>query len=231
MKRLRILGLSLLALFALSTALANVALGEEGLLPTSNFTIKGATQKLLNLNGEKITCKTVTGTGTPTTGEKDKDTLSTGTLEFTGCESLGFPTGSLGTPAKEGKIKQNVIYLLCLTSSVKLDWAVLVEAANKETVHLEIPALSQLILVKGAIIGDLLTKLGGALLEGEPTGTVFGVSFTREDEPKRRTCSLKGLGEWANTYEAALDTKADVDAWQEGESEITFAAAVKFMDT
>jgi hypothetical protein len=48
MKRLRILGLSLLALFALGAVMAGVALGEEGALEPQDFKIKGGEQILKN---------------------------------------------------------------------------------------------------------------------------------------------------------------------------------------
>jgi hypothetical protein len=232
MTRLRILGLTLLALFALGAIAANVALAEEGVLPPSNFTIKGGEQKLENLNGESITCTSVEGTGKPLpVGEKDRDTHSTGTLDFLGCKAMGFSANTL--PDLKEVILAEVLYLLCLfgksQTGEKLDWGVLVEPKN-QPIHIEIPALKALILVKGAIIGELLTELKGKLLEGEPSGTVFGVDFLKEDTTTRTKCSLKNLGEWTATYEAALDTKPDVDAWQVGEADITFTEKVMFMD-
>jgi len=225
MKRLRILGLSLLALFALGAIAANVALAEEGVLPPSNFTIKGGAQKLANLNNEKIECASVTGTGVPL---PESDTHSTGTLDFTGCKAFGFEAISLGD--KGGVILAEVLYLVCLFGEgTKLDWGVLV-APKELPFHIEVPALKELILVKGAIIGELLTKLAGVLLEGQPKGKEFGVAFLAEDTLTRLKCSLKGLGPWTASYEAALDTKPDVDAWQIGESDISFEKEVQFMD-
>jgi hypothetical protein len=228
MKRLRILGLSLLALLALGAVVANMALAEEGVLPPSNFTIKGGTQALENLNKESLTCTSVTGTGVPDT-VNNKDTHFTGTLDFTGCKSAGFPANTLGDPTET--ILLEVLYLLCLFGEgTKLDWGVLVEPKNAP-VHIEVPSLKILLLVKGAIIGELLTKLAGVLLEGQPKGTAFGVVFLKEDTTTRTKCSLKGLGPWTSTYEAGLDTKADVDAWRVGEADITFEKEVEFMDT
>jgi len=228
MKRLRILGLSLLALFALGAIAANAALAEEGVLEPQNFSIKGGAQKLENLNKESITCTSVTGNGVPLpAGEKDRDTHSTGTLTFTGCTSGGFAANTLGDVA--GTILSEVLYLLCLLNSATLDWGVLIEP-KPQPVHIEVPALKILILVKGAIIGDLLTKLAGVLLEGQPEGKEFGVQFLEKDATTRTKCSLKGLGEWTASYEAGIDTKPDVDAWQVGESDLTYEKAVKFMD-
>jgi len=228
MKRLRILGLSLLALFAFGAVMAGVALGaEEGALPPQNFTIKGGEQKLENLNGESITCKTVKGEGVPLPEkEPDRDTHSTGTLDFEGCTALGAPANSLGDAS--GTILAKVLYLLCLVESKKLVWGVLV-APKELPFHIEVPLVKALILVKGAIIGLLLTKLKGAELEGEPEVKEIGVIFVKEDPPTKK-CSLTELGTWTASYEAALDTKVDVDAWQVGEADITFAAATKLMD-
>jgi hypothetical protein len=228
MKRLRILGLSLLALFALGAIAANMALAEEGVLPPTNFKIKGGLQILENLNKEKIECTAVTGTGVPD-AVNNKDTHSTGTLDFTGCKSAGFPANTLGDNPET--ILSEVLYLVCLFGEgTKLDWGVLVEPKNAP-VHIEVPALKILILVKGAIIGELLTKLAGVLLEGQPKGKEFGVDFLKEDVTTRTKCSLKGLGPWTATYEAGIDTKPDVDAWQVGESDIIFEKEVEFMDT
>jgi hypothetical protein len=231
MKRLRILGLSLLALFALGVIAANVALGEEGVLPPSNFTIAGGPQTLENLNNEKIVCEKVKGTGVPLPEkEPDRDSHSTGTLDFEGCKvpALGVPANSLGD--KAGTILAAVLYLLCLFGAgTKLDWGVLV-AAKELPFHIEVPLAFSLILVKGAIIGELLTELKGKLLEGEPEVKEIGVDFLPEDFTPRMKCSLKELGEWTASYEAAVDTKPDVDAWQIGEADITFEKAVKFMD-
>jgi hypothetical protein len=230
MKRLRILGLSLLALLALGAVMAGVAFAEEGVLEPQNFTIKGGEQKLENLNKESFTYTSVTGNGVPLpVGEKDRDTHSTGTLTFKGCKSFGFACNTLGDLSETILIE--VLYLLCLFGAgTKLDWGVLVEPKN-QPVHIEVPALKALLLIKGAVIGELLTKLAGTLLLGEPEGKEFAVAFLKEDTTTRLKCSLKELGEWTATYEAGLDTGKDFDAWQVGEFDITYAAAVKFMDT
>jgi hypothetical protein len=229
MKRLRILGLALLALFALGAVMAGVALGEEGVLEPQNFTIKGGTQILENLNKEVLSCTSVEGQGIPLPkGEKDHDTQSTGTLDFKGCKSGGFPVNTLGD--ENEVILAKVLYLLCLHNATELKWDVLVLPTG--TAYLEVPAVKILILVKGAIIGLLLTALKGNPLEGNPEVAKIGVIFVKEDVPTaaRKKCSLKELGEWTANYEAAADTKADVDAWQVGEADITFAAATLLMD-
>jgi hypothetical protein len=160
-------------------------------------------------------------------GEKDRDTHSTGTLDFKGCKRGSFSINSLGDPS--GTILAAVLYLLCLFGAgTKLDWGVLV-APRELPFHIEVPALA-LILVKGAIIGELLTKLAGVLLENEPEVKEVAVHFLREDITTRLKCSLKELGEWTANYEEGIDTKADVDTWREGEWDITFEKVTKLMD-
>jgi len=229
MKRLKILGLALLALFALGAVMAGAAFGEEGALVPQNVTIRGGTQILENLNKESITCTLVEGTGVPLpSGEPDHDTHSTGTLTCKGCKSsLGFACSTLGDASETILIK--VLYLLCLVESVKLVWGILI-APKELPIHIEVPAVKALILIKGAVIALLLTKLKGVDLGGEPEVKEVGMIFAKEDPPTKK-CSLTGLGTWTASLEAAVDTKADVDAWLEGEADITFAAAVKFMDT
>jgi len=228
MKALRILGLSLLALLALGAVMAGGALAEEGVLEPQNFTIKGGTHKLENLNKESIECTSVTGSGVPLpAGEKDRDTHSTGTLDCNGCKSLGFACNTLGDPS--GTILVNVLYLLCLINATKLQWGILIQS-TEDPVHLEIPGPKVLLLLKGAVIGFLLTKLKGVNLEGDPEGKEFAVVFNEADAIPRLKCSLKELGEWTATYEMAIDTKPDIDARLLGEWDLTFAAQVKIMD-
>jgi hypothetical protein len=96
-------------------------------------------------------------------------------------------------------------------------------------VHIEVASLKVLLLMKGAVIALLLTKLKGLDLEGQPEVNEIGLIFQKEDPPTKK-CSLTGLGAWTASLETRIDTNADVDAWLEGEADITFAATVKFMD-
>jgi len=219
MKHFRILGLAVLALFALSAFAASMASAEEGILPPSNFTIKGGTQKLATLAEEEIVCKKVEGSGTFLT-EKEKDQHATGTLDFKECTSGGFAVNTLGDAS--GVILAKVLYLVCLVEPKTLLFGFLV-LALENPVHIEVPIIKGLILVKGYTIGSL-TKAG------ELEGKEFTVSFAESDKSKGK-CTINGT-EFKSTYEAALDTKADSDAFQSGEpTTVTFAAAVKFMDT
>jgi hypothetical protein len=207
----------LLALFALGAVTASMASAEEGVLEPANFTIKGGALTLKNLNNEETKCTAWTGSGTFLT-EKEKDQHATGTIDVTGCTALGFASNTLGDPS--GTILVKVLFLVCLTNSATLLFGFLIEPT--ETVHIEVPVAKILILVKGAFIGSLVKA-------GEATGKEFEVSFSEKDESKRLECEINGK-KFKSTYEAANDTKPDVDAFQTGTGIVTFAKEVKFMD-
>jgi hypothetical protein len=227
MNRLRILGLSLVAAFALGAVIANASLaGEEGLLPPESFTIKGGTQAPTSLNNEKLECMSVEGSG-KFSAVANKDSHAEGTLTFHGCKSLGFPASTLGAASETMIVK--VLYLICLTNHEKLQWGMLVEPTEVPT-HVEVPAPKALLLVKGAMIGLLLDKLKGVNLEKEPTTKEFALAIAEVPAINRLKCLLNGVGEWEASYDASLDTKADIDAFYKGEDDVTFAAAVTFMD-
>jgi hypothetical protein len=217
MKQLRILGLSLLALFAFGVVTASMASAEEGVLEPANFTFKGGTAELKNLNNETIVCKANSGSGV-FLAAKEKDQHATGTIDFTGCTALGFPANTLGDPS--GTILANVLFLVCLTNSATLLFGFLIEPT--ETVHVEVPFGKILILVKGAVIGSLVKA-------GEVAGKEFEITFAEKDEAKRLECEINGK-KFKSTYEAAKDTEPDVDAFQTGTGSVTFAKEVKFMD-
>jgi len=217
MKHFRILGLAVLALFALSAFAAGMASAEEGVLPPSNFTVTGGTQTLTNLREETIVCKAVTGTGKFLT-EKEKDQHATGTLDFTGCTASGFAANTLGD--EKEVILAKVLYLICLTEPKTLLFGVLV-LALENPVHIEVPIIKALILVKGYTIGSLET-------EKEAKGKVVAVLFNEKD--KHATCEINGTL-FTSTYLASIDSKEDVDAFQSGLVTVTFEKEVTFMDT
>jgi hypothetical protein len=220
MKQLRILGLALLALFALGALTASVSsAAEEGVLEPGNFTIKGGPAELKTLTPEEIKCKETAGTGVFLT-EKEKDRHATGTFTFKGCTANGFKANTL-TDA-EGTIKANVLFLICLTESAILLFGVLV-LVLEAPLHIEVPIIKNLILVKGAAIGSL-TKAG------QLKGKEFIVAFKEPDAEKRTECTIEGV-KFKSSLEAVLGTKGpDVDAFETGEGTVTFAKEVEFMD-
>jgi hypothetical protein len=220
MKQLRILGLALLALFALSAITASIASAEEGVLESPTFTVNGEKKvtKLKTLGNETIECTDVTGTGKFLEKVGEKDNHAEGTLDFTGCTASGFPALTLGDAA--GTFLVSALFLICLTNSATLQFGVLILLL--ETLHIEVPLIKALILVKGAAIG-LLTKAG------EVKGEKFGVSFNEPDEATRLKCEINGVKHTAS-LEAAVDTKADLDAFEVGEASVIFPKVVTFMD-
>jgi hypothetical protein len=216
MRGLRIIGLALLALLALCALGASLALAEEGVLEPQAFTIKGnKVTKLKTLTNETFECKEVSGKGEFL---PKSDVHAEGTLDFTGCTAGGFGANTLPDPS--GTFLVPVLFLICLTNSATLQFGVLILLL--ETLHIEVPIVKALILVKGALIG-LLTKAG------EVEGTEFAVSFNEVDEEKRLKCEINGLKLTAS-LESAVDTKADVDSFEVGEVSVIFPKAVKFMD-
>jgi hypothetical protein len=159
MKRLRIIGLSLLALFALGALLASSASAVEGVLPLNvkTFTLLGKTAQLETHNKEKIKCKIAQGGGAFTS-----DHHGTVLLDFLECESQGFLAFSLGE--KEPKTEPEALilapaeFLICLINSAELKFGIFVKLT--ETVHIHVKAIGDLIEVKGEVIGEILTTKG-----------------------------------------------------------------------
>jgi hypothetical protein len=219
MKQIRILGLALLALFALGAASASMASAEEGVLPTQTkpFTIKGAAATLLTLEKEEIKCKATSGEGKFL---EKSDQHATGSFIFKECTALGLASNTLGDAS--GTIKANVLFLICLVEPKTLVFGVLIQPT--ETVHVEVPSVKALLLVKGAVIGELETTG----LEG----TLWNISLKGKngDQEKPLKCEING-NVFKYSFESGLDTKADLDASEEALADVTFAETVKLMDT
>jgi hypothetical protein len=152
MKRIRIVGLMLLALFALGAVAATAASAEEGFLPLTKkgLQILSGEAKLETHTKLSINCTTTSGTGT-----FKNDSEGSGTFTFEKCTALGFPALSL-TSTTSGQIKANVTYVVCLINSAELKFGIAITPS--ETVHIEVPAAGILLEVKGTIIGEILTK-------------------------------------------------------------------------
>jgi hypothetical protein len=162
MKRLRILGVSLLALFALGALAASSSSALEGLLPLNqSFTVLSKTAKLETTNKEQITCGETKGNGQ---AEKESNTHGTVTFDFLKCEILGFPAFSLGEKEpkeiKEALILVEVLYLICLLANLVFHIFLTID----KPVHIEAPALGVLVNVTGTVIGTLLTAKGKLLV-------------------------------------------------------------------
>jgi hypothetical protein len=165
MKRLRIIGLALLALFALGAASATTASAEEGFLPLKLKKIQVLASKVLvqtTGGGTATHCLKLTGTG-----EFTSDSHGKGTLDFDECEvfGTGLAAFSLGdketTIVKEALILLTVLFLICLIDSAALLFGILIEPIDPITgkptvVHIHVKALGDLLEVTGAIIGHIL---------------------------------------------------------------------------
>jgi hypothetical protein len=161
MKRLRIIGLALLALFALGAVSASTASAVEGFLPLVKKGIQVLASKVLiqTAGGASIHCLKLTGTGA-----FSNDHHGTATLDLNECEvfGTGFAAYSLGdkktTVVKEALILMPVLFLVCLIDSAKLLFGIFIETT--ETVHIHVEALGDLLELTGAIIGHILTTKG-----------------------------------------------------------------------
>jgi hypothetical protein len=157
MKSVRLLGLSLLAIFALGAFAAATASAEEGFLPK---------QALGNILGG-ITVFTTNGKSTIQCEKLDEshiefttDEHGTVTLRWLECSTAGKLIGinSLGDKAKE--ILAKFLFLVCLdptNSAGKLLANFGIAAETDEPVHLEAPTAGILWIVPGRFIGIVLT--------------------------------------------------------------------------
>jgi hypothetical protein len=216
MKRIRIVGLMLLALFALGAVAATAASAEEGFLPLTKkgLQILSGEAKLETHAKLSINCKTTSGTGT-----FKNDSEGSGTLTFEGCTALGFADLSL-TSTTAGQIKANVTYVVCLINSAELKFGIAMTPS--ETVHIEIPAAGALLEIKGTLIGEILTK----------KGKLFVVDFNGKE----------GLGNVAEckhgttTIKNSFESKKCPEAFEQASERIVqgllqFEEEVELMDT
>jgi hypothetical protein len=162
MKRLRILGLSLLALFALGALAASSSSALEGLLPLNqSFTVLSKTVLFESANKEKVACGETKGSGK---AENNSNTHGTVTLDFLKCEVLGFPIFSLGEKepkeVKEALILVEFLYLICLLANLVFHIFFTID----KPVHTEVPALGILSNLTGSFIGTFLTTKGKLLV-------------------------------------------------------------------
>jgi hypothetical protein len=119
MKRIRILGLVIMAAFALSAVAASAALAVEATEPVFEFTGSGANKNkfkgtspagtLETVNGSKIKCTSDTSVGfAKASGNENVEKV---VVTFTGCETLtkkcttaGKPIGTIETNKLEGEL-------------------------------------------------------------------------------------------------------------------------------
>ena len=159
MKRFRIIGLSLLALLALGAFAASTASAVEGVLPLAKkgFTLLSQTAILETTSGSAIECTELKGSGKFTS-----DIEGTATFDFLGCSIANFPAFSLGdtipTEIKTALILIPITFQICLIHSAELQFGIFVKL--NESVHVDALALGDLVVLSGAVIGELPTKSG-----------------------------------------------------------------------
>jgi len=187
MKRMKLIGLMLMAVFALGAFAASVASAEEGFLPRQATGLAlGAESILETAGGQKIVCKTLD------TGEIKMSTDKTGegTLHWLGCKAEGlFAAKSLGATGAE-EILALVKFLVCLDpTNVKIvekkEVKTLLDAMGiaGEVVgklHLEVPVAGILTIVTGTALGAILTTGKATLWLMEFGSTPKGVQTVAE---------------------------------------------------
>jgi hypothetical protein len=228
MKRLRIIGLALLALFALGAFAASMASAEEGLLPNATSSGSGKTTTLETTGKEKVSCTAVSileAKFVPII-EKEKeiakDQHGTANLHFTGCKAESLvPVQSLGD--EKEVILSKVLFLYCLVEPTKLIFGLLIQSL--ETEHLEVPATKELVLVKGPVIAELETK---ALKAKEFSWNLVGAAGVQTTATK---CVINGK-EVKHTFESVNDKKTvDLPASENGLFTLKFPEEVTLEDS
>jgi hypothetical protein len=168
MKSLKLIGLSLLAVFALG-AFAASASAEEGFLPTpSKATVLGGEGTLESTGGEKIVCKEADDV--PATFTNDK--TATATLHFLGCKSAGFEIHSEGDEKEIILVPVEALGCLDPKNSEKklLDefgGAGTITGGNLKLVQ---TATGLKVEIKGTLLGAILTTGEAKLFSGEILG-------------------------------------------------------------
>lgn len=222
MKRLRIVGLLLLALFALGAFAASMASAEEGVLPAETSTGEGGKGALETLSGESIKCTKVSIKEAKFLEKSDQH--GTAKLEFSGCKAFALftevPANSLGDASEV--ILSNILYLICLVEPKTLVFGILIQPTATE--HIEIPSLKALALVKGAVIA----KKEGAELAGKEFK--FSLKGKGGDQTEALSCEINGK-KFSHSFESGLDSGSDEHASEEAKFTLKFPKEVKLEDS
>jgi len=223
MKSFKLLGLALLAIFALGAFAAVSASAEEGFLPKPAKTALplGGVSTLTPKGGESIVCKKLDTGELKFTSDKHAE----GTLHWLECTGpLSQPVQSLGN--NSGEILAKLLFLVCLDP--KNAAGTLVDnfgvAGEIDTpIHLEIPTLGVLIEVKGTALGAILTA-GPAKL--------WSMEFKGSGGLQTVTECLEGANKKTHTLESSTNHGAFVPASENVEGGLLqFAEEVKLEDS
>lgn len=227
MKRMKLIGLSLLAIFALGALAVTTASAEEGFLPSPGLAnVLGGLSTLEIEGGGKITCEKLDETHIEFLS-LEPDRHAEGTLHWLGCKAENlFKANSLGD--KEGEILVPVLLLVCLdtkNAEKKLVTEFGVLALVVGTTHLEVPAVGTLIEVKGQALASIKAKAGEKL-------TLFVAEFVGSKGKQNITKCLIGAKEVTHNLEGSTNHAAFKPASENvAGGLVQFESAVELMDS
>jgi hypothetical protein len=220
MKRIRILGASLLMLFAFGSVMAVEAYAEEGFLPlkAKGFTVEGGKSTLNTAANLPIICEKLDASK----GTMEKDKHGTVTLQWLGCSIAGLGFNSAGDAGKT--VLAKVLFLVCLINSTTLEFGIAAE--TDETINLEVPSEGVKIALKGRVISTVLAKAG-------VKAKVFSVDFVGEKGKQAVTkCTdAEGTKEHTLQAESSLTKKLETASLNVESGKSTFEEEVELMDT
>jgi hypothetical protein len=227
MKRMKLIGLSLLAIFVLGAFAATTALAEEGFLPTQKEgNALGGKSVLETTGGGNITCTKLEASTIKFENAKKEtsDKHGDGTLKWVGCKAFGLvPVNSEGDPAET--ILAPLLFLVCLDAK---NGATLVDnfgvAGELDTaLHLIVPATNTKIEVTGTALGAILTS-GKAKL--------WSMEFLGAKGVQTITECLEGTNKKTHTLKSKENAEPAQAASEKVESGLLqFPAEVELMDS
>jgi hypothetical protein len=186
-RRRTIISVIQLALFV-ALATAGRAAAEEGFSPLANTgaTVEGGGgTTTLSTGSLTITCKAMEPTLVVFSNHKH----ATGHLKFTGCQTVGLAVFSLGDPKETFLVE--ALFLVCLNAG-ESKFGIAIEF--DQTLHLEIPSVGVLFVVRGLVIGRVLTVFSSAVYSIDFGGSKGKQAVTECKEglnTKKHTLSLE----------------------------------------
>ena len=210
MKRVRLLGLALVSVFALGAAVAGVASAEVSFLPLASssleysFTISGGAAKFGTLAGKEITCTSSKGTGVVTS-----ERLGTFKVEFEGCEEpkLKVKCAGLSQPSDNGIIQmEGEFHLRMGLSGQPLG---LIAFLIKPDTHLLCSIL--LFVLLGCMVGEIDSELEKLISEvlillKQSGGENTILSIDNDAETAMENCDLLSKQGTGTEETSALET-------------------------
>jgi hypothetical protein len=201
MKRIRIVGLCLIAAFAISIVASSVASATQPVFYTKaevgvasgpvKFTGTLGAAFLEAKSGTKITCLAGTATGEVTGPTTEQNAVTT----FTGCATSGFKCNSTGQG--EGVIVTNVLEGTLGQVAANLPGVRLYNETTKKGGELAAFACAGgavPVVVRGSVIGSLSGSAGKTPAEGK-FGTTQKLAFAEAKGIQKYTKFLAGEGE------------------------------------